>query len=742
VFALRRPASIEVTAVEVQVTVQEQVATTTMTTRLRNPGNTDLAAELMVPVPDGAVVRGLACKGADDAPNAEVLRKAAARETYEALASAAEDPALLEFVNYNLVRTSVFPVQAGRTQSVRLTYEHLLPSDGGRIDYLLPRTESIDYRVPWNISVETRSAKPIATVYSPTHDLETKRPGPNAVSVTVAASSRTVPGPFRLSYLLQQDGLGTSLLAYPEPRVGGGYFLLLAGLPTPSDTERGRARIKREVSLVIDRSGSMHGEKMRQVRDAALKVIDRLEDGEAFNIMVYGPTVEPFSPKPVLKSKETVEKARRYLSEVQARGGTNIHDALANALQQKPARDMLPIVLFLTDGLPTIGQTEEVAIRNLADQTNPYGRRVFTFGVGVDVNSPLLQSIANRTRASANVVLPKQDVEAKVAQVFERLTGPILASPKLAVLRRDGEPASGRIADAIPSKLPDVFEGGQLVVLGRYLREDPLTFRLTGNHLGKERTFQFPFDPRKATTLNGFVARLWASRRIGVLVDAIREAGAGEPPFQTQAAPQISAETQKLIDEVVRLSTEFGILTEYTAFLAREGTDLTQRKQVQSEVGANFGQRAMRIRSGISSWNQELNSARYQNQLRVNLNNDYLDANLDSVSITTVQQVNDRAFYLKNGIWVDSRIVDRQAQKPAKVVRFGSRAFRKLTDQLAEQGRQGCLSLNRDTVLLVDDKSILIKQPSGTHGIAAQAKPGDGIRAEISQESEAKMVEE
>ena len=713
-----------------------------MTTRLRNPGNTDLEAELIVPVPDGAAVRGFTCQGVGgDTPKAEVLQAAAARDAYHALASAARDPALLEFVGYNLVRTSPFPVEAGRTQSVRLTYEHLLPSDGGRVDYLLPRTESIDYRVPWNISVEIRSTKPIATVYSPSHDLETKRTSPEVVSVTVASSSRTVPGPFRLSYLLQQDGLSTSLIAYPEPRAGGGYFLLLAGLAA-SDTEKGRTRIKREVTLVIDRSGSMHGEKLKQARDAALQVLGRLEDGEAFNIMVYGPTVEPFSPKPVLKSKATVEQARRYLNEVQARGGTNIHDALANALQQKPARDMLPIVLFLTDGLPTIGQTEEVAIRNLADQTNPYDRRVFTFGVGVDVNSPLLQSISNRTRASATVVLPQQDVEAKVAQVFARLAGPILAAPKLAVIGRDGEPVSGRVADTIPSKLPDVFEGGQLVVLGRYLREEPLTFRLTGNYLGKERSFEFAFDPHQATTFNGFVARLWASRRIGVLVEAIREAGAGEPPFQTQATPPINVDTRKLMDEVVHLSTEFGILTEYTAFLAREGTDLTQKKQVQSQAGDNFSQRAMRTRSGVSSWNQELNSVRQQTQLRVNYNNDFFDANLNPVAITTVQQVNDRAFYLKHGIWVDSRIVGRQAQEPAKVVRFGSRAFRKLTDQLAEQGRQGCLSLNRDTCLLVDDGSVLIKQPSSTHGIAAEAKPGDGVRAKISRDSEAKMVEE
>ena len=178
--------------------------------------------------------------------------------------------------------------------------------------------------------------------------------------------------------------------------------------------------MQREVTLVIDRSGSMAGPKMDQVRAAALQVIEGLADGESFNIIDYATTVERFATKPVVKNRETVLKARRYLANLRPTGGTNIHDALVEALGQPATKGALPIVLFLTDGLPTIGNTSEVAIRTVVQKGNPHKRRLFTFGVGADVNVPLLDRVAETTRATATYVLPKEDVEVKVGRVFQK----------------------------------------------------------------------------------------------------------------------------------------------------------------------------------------------------------------------------------------------------------------------------------------------------------------------------------
>src|SRR5690606_20439610 len=255
-----------------------------------------------------------------------------------------------------------------------------------------------------------------------------------------------------------------TLMAYPDPEVAagdhgmGGYFMLLAGLPADAAKHR---QVKREVILDIDRSASIRGERIDQPREAARQVIEGLDDGEAFNIVDYSDTIEVFAERPVIKSDETMKQVREYLDALRPHGGTNIHDALLTALRQDPTEGALPMVLFLTDGLPTVGKRSEVDIREGARGANIHSRRVFTFGVGVDVNAPLLTALARGSRATSAFVLPDEDVEVTVGSVFRRLSGPVLAAPKLVALGADGEPDPKRTREVLPAELPDLFQGDQ-----------------------------------------------------------------------------------------------------------------------------------------------------------------------------------------------------------------------------------------------------------------------------------------
>ncbi|HUW57836.1 MAG TPA: VIT domain-containing protein [Planctomycetota bacterium] len=711
-FAMTGADGIRITGVQVGVVILQQTATTTMTISLSNPTGRRLEAEMIVPVPDGAVVRSFTFQGTGSEPVAEILPKDEAKKIYAQIVAKIKDPALLEFLGYNMVRSSVFPVEAGGTQKVQLTYEHLLPADGDRIDYVLPRTESLDYTVPWDVSVRVKSNRPISTVYSPSHKIDTTRAGANVVSARIAPDARTDPGSFRLSYLVERNGVTASMLAYPDLKIGGGYFLLLAGLPAelPKAAD-GTPAIKREVILVLDRSGSMNGEKLEQVREAALQVIAALSPGEAFNIIVYNEAVECFSDRPVPKTERTMAAARAYIKGILASGGTNIHDALLEALRQKPSKGVLPMVLFLTDGLPTVGQTSEVVIRNVAMKANLYDRRIFTFGVGVDVNTPLLDRIASETRASSTYVMPREDVEVKVSQVFKRLSGPVLADAKFEVRDASGGPAIGAVQDIIPGRLPDLFEGDQLVLLGKYIGTSPqLTFVVSGNYLGRERRFRFTFDFDKATTQNAFVPRLWASRKIGVLIDAIRQLGADGGGKPATVDPKTDPRLKELVDEIVRLSTEFGILTEYTAFLAREGTDLSKRDVVMREALRNFQGRAMSTRSGLAAYNQSANLD-YQNwQQELNARNRFYDAQMNRVTVTAVQQINDRAFYQRGNRWIDSRVINNEKlMKIDRVVEIGSPEFLELAERLAKEGRAGTISLKGEILLRDQGETVLAK---------------------------------
>jgi Ca-activated chloride channel family protein len=706
-FAPERAGAVEIVDISVRVDVLESTATTSIEIKLQNTTNRRQEAELIVPVPDGAVVRGFAYYGPGGQITAKVLPKEEARRIYQQLVSKIRDPALVEFIGYNLIRSSVFPVEARGKQKVVLTYEHLLEVDGNRVDYILPRTESLEYAVPWKVTADIRAKRPISTVYSASHKLEIERRGSHHLIVKIAADAVKEPGPFRFSYLTQDNGVTASMFAYPEQKVGGGYFLLLAGLPPEVTVSEAASAIKREVTLVIDRSGSMRNEKIEQVKEAALQIIAGLRKGEAFNVIIYNNTVQRFSKNSVLKTAENQSAAQAYIQGITATGGTNIHDALAEALAQEPRDGMLPIVLFLTDGLPTVGQTSEVAIRNLVVKSNPHNRRVFTFGVGLDVNAPLLEKMATESRATAEFVLPKEDVEVKIGRVFKRLTGPVLADVKLEAVERDGTPAIGRTRDILPEKLPDLFEGDQLVLLGQYVGNGSITFKISGNYLGEKRKFECTFKPDKADVRNGFVPRLWASRKIAQLIDAVRQMGAD--PASSKDDPKV----KELVDEIVHLSTEFGILTEYTAFLAREGTDLANRPEVLREAGRVLESRAMRERSGLGAVSQSYNMQPQMRQKSLNYGNVYFDDKMQRVSIGTVQQINDRAYYRRGNRWVDSALVENEAQvKPTRVIEFGSEEFIELAQKLARMNRQGSIALRGDVLLAVDGETVLIKAPS------------------------------
>lgn len=702
---------VEIVGVSVDVTILEQAAITTMEIELSNPTPARLEAELLVPVPDRAAVKGFTFQGAAKEPTAELLPKEKATATYKSIVASMKDPAMLEFAGCNLIRSSVFPVEPNGRQKVQLTYEHLLDIDGSRVDYVLPRTEALDYRIPWSATFHIQSKRPISTVYSSSHRFEINRTDDHSLAVKIDKQAMLEPGPLMLSYLQEGDqGLTSSLFTYPDPKVGGGYFLLLAGVPAKAKAEPGKG-ILRELTLVLDRSGSMNGQKIEQAKSAALQIIEGLQEGETFNIIDYSDSVNSLWTSPQAKTNKTTLEARKYIKDITASGSTNLHDAIVEALRPKPEKNMLPIVLFLTDGLPTAGVTNETAIRDAAAKANTYGRRIFTFGVGYDVNVPLLTNLAQTSRGISTFVQPSEDVEAKVSKVFRGLKGPVMASPKLATVDKDREvEVKTRISDLMPGTLSDLFEGDQLVVLGKYRDNEPITFRLSGEYLGKTREFFYAFNLDKATTKNSFVPRLWASRRIAALIEQIRQAGADMASNPAAVSkPPADPKMKELVDEIVRLSLEFGILTEYTAFLAKEGTDLTNTKDLVGGAKYNLEQRAQMTRTGIGAYNQAVNGDFQAKQQQSNYRNTFVDEKLNKVEITSVQQVNDRALFRQNGRWIDGMAVRNNDAKVDRTVKLGTAEYDQLVDTLVSQHRNGALAVRGEVLLNVDGKNVLVK---------------------------------
>jgi Ca-activated chloride channel family protein len=265
--------------------------------------------------------------------------------------------------------------------------------------------------------------------------------------------------------------------------------------------------------------------------------------------MRFSTDVEPLFGQLAGATRENRRRAETFVQGLKAIGGTAIDDALRQVLVSRAAHDDRPfVIVFLTDGEPTVGETDEDTIVANVKKNNAGGTRVFCFGLGNDVNTHLLDKIAEETRGAAQYVLPEEDIEVKVSSFFSKITEPVLANP---VLRVTG---GIRVSKMYPAPLPDMFKGGQLIVVGRYSGQGATAVEIEGTVNGQSKTIaqdvKFSGDAPDAE----FIPRLWATRRVGYLLDEIR----------------LHGENAELRDEVTVLARQYGIVTPYTAYLITE----------------------------------------------------------------------------------------------------------------------------------------------------------------------------
>ena len=706
-FSTSSEPAIRIVKVRAQVEIAPDLrADTTLTIELENMSAEDQRLELYAPVPDGVVVQGIRL-GQEAVPiEAEVLTPGEAADITEQLVLQVNDPSLMEFLGASFVRSTPFSMGPHAQSSILLTYRQTLKDRDHLVDYTLPRTESLQYQVPWETSVVIRSNQAVGGVYSPSHKLDVRRSSATEVYATNRSEYGTVSGPFQLYYLLETQGLAVSTLAFPADHYDGGYFLLIASVP--SRLAGNDATIKREITLVLDRSGSMKGVKIEQVKEAASQVISGLEDGEAFNLITYASDVTHFSDRPLLKDALSADAALSFIRPIEAKGSTNLHGALQEALLQPPMEGMLPLILFLTDGLPTSGEKSEVKIRDLVISSNPYNRRVFTLGVGYDLNAPLLDALAEHSLARSIFVTPEDNVGNAIRDVFGQVSRPILTDAWIYTPAAEGSELPSRTYNVLPFLLPDMFQGDQLVLLGQYVGQDPFTIEMGGNYLNRQQSFVFPFDPNTADIRKGFIPRLWAARVVAAIIDELRELGA-DPNFQRS--------DDRLFDLAVAMvdfSLKYGVLTEYTSFFGSGAVDLLNYGDLLYFGWLDLFDRAVSVRTGKGAVNQSINLDLLRSQSILNRDNLYLDKDMQEVKTTTLQQFNDLAFYYRDGQWIESTLLlpsDSNDTVGRADIEFGSQAYIDLADRLTRQGRQGSLSLAADVVLWESNTLTFVDMP-------------------------------
>jgi len=608
-------APLEVNFAKVNARITDQIAKTTVEQEFFNPNPGRLEGTFIFPVPKGAHLDKFTMEIDGKPVEAELLAADKARGIYEDIVRKLRDPALLEYADRDVFKVRIFPIEPHSKKRVVLSYTQLLKADGGLVAYALPLDTQKFSAKPIKsvaVKVELETKRPLKTIYSPSHKVEVRRDGPYRATAGYEASDVQPDADFALYFATEKDELGVSLMSYRKAGEDG-YFMLLA---SPGVDVKEKQILPKDVAFVLDTSGSMAGKKIEQARKALQFCVDSLNDNDRFEIVRFSTEVEPLFGKLVDASKDNRAKAGDFIRDLKAIGGTAIDDALAKALALRPggnfslapgfspvsaAADLAGaasaasrggeavetasdsfhsgntglkpganekdtvkgvasrssalrdegdrpfVVIFLTDGRPTIGNTDENEI--VAHVKKEAGStRVFAFGIGTDVNTHLLDKITDETRAVSQYVLPEEDIEVKVSSFFAKIREPVLANPTLSFT---GDVHTTKL---YPSPLPDLFRGDQLVLVGRYSGKGDSAVVLEGSVNGATKKFTYEVKFPDEASDHEFIPRLWATRRVGYLLDEIR----------------LHGENAELKDEVTDLARRYGIVTPYTAYLIVE----------------------------------------------------------------------------------------------------------------------------------------------------------------------------
>jgi len=619
----------------VRVEISQQVAKTTIDQVFLNNFAGDIEGTYIFPLPEQASISEFAMWVGEQKISGEILDAKQARRVYEDIVRRLKDPAILEYIGRNMFRARVFPIPGRGEKRIQLSYTEILKSENNFVRYRYPlNTEQFSYEPvkEVSLSVKISSPVPISNIYSPTHKISVHKEAEGRATAGFEEANTKPDKDFILYYTLSPDDVGLSLINWAGPE--DHYFMLLAAPRYAAPKEK---VVNKNLIFVLDSSGSMSGPKIIQAKEAARFIINHLNENDRFSIIDFDDGVSLFAPEIEPARAQNRDKALKFIADIRDSGGTNINDALLKALRLAQAGDRPNYILFLTDGLPTVGLTETGEILKNIAAANETKARIFVFGLGNDVNTELLDKISLENRGTSVYVGENENIEVELSNYYEKISAPLLSDLDLSL-------TGISVRDVYPKTLPDLFKGSQLVLVGKYDGPGPATVILKGRVGKEEKKFVLENQKFLKDDAYNFLPRLWATRRIGYLLEEIRLHGAAA----------------ELVDEVKKLGLKFGIVTPYTSFLVTEKERMTipaAAPEAQDALAARrvSGAGAVKLASATQAMKFEDRAAQTASEL--------------------IRFKDDKTFYLRNGIWVDSIYKE---DGPVKEIKYNSDEFFRL----------------------------------------------------------------
>jgi Ca-activated chloride channel homolog len=663
------PRVLPVASIKIDTRIQSQVATTHVEQVFRNDSDATLEGTFLFPIPETASIAEFAIWDGNRRLVGEVRSREEARRIYDEIVRRQRDPGLLEYAGKDLFQASIFPILPHSDKKLEIIYTQVVRAESGTVAYRYPLGTGRQLTQVGSVAgrVEIETKEPLRNVYSPTHAIDVKRNNERRSVVSFETEKGKDIQDFQLFYTISKEDFGLTLLTHREPGRDG-YFLLMI---SPKDDWSEQEYSAKDVVFVVDTSGSMAEEgKMEKARSALLYGIRILRPQDRFNVISFAGEEHLMESGLIAADDPGRQKGEAFVKALRPVGGTNINQSLLASLRQFRDGDRPKILIFMTDGLPTVDETNVSKIVDNVRKTSKPGIRIFTFGVGYDVNTALLDKIASDNGGVADYVEPKEDLEVKVSNFFSKVNYPVLTDLNLDL--------GGVQTDLIyPRSIPDVFRGSQVTLIGRYSNPNALEsirLRLNGKSGANAKTYSYDnvrFPLRE--NANDYLPRLWATRRVGWLMEQVRTNG----------------EQKELHDEIVDLGTRYGIVTPYTSYLALEESDTS--KNLRSENQFRPAKRAAQLgglnsqptsaapaadsTSGFSVVGQEA----VQQSKRVREQKEVMRIK-DDEAAGAMRRIAAKTFYLRDDVWTDSEFKPGD-NLPETTLSFASDAYFEILKQ-------------------------------------------------------------
>lgn len=623
-----------VTYHHVAVTVKDGIVVTHVDQEFRNDTSHQIEGQYVFPLPKGAIVSDFSMWVDGKRLEGRVLNADEARAIYEDYVRRTLDPALLEYIGRDTLAARIFPIPAGGTRRIELTYTQLLQAESGVYRYRYPLDTERFSAAPLEdvkIDVTLETSSTLQAIYSPTHKVVVTKTGDKAASVHYEEGNILPLKDFILYYSVLPEEMGMTLITYKTAQEDGFFLLIVSPNVNQEETV-----LSKDLIFVLDTSGSMSGDKIVQAKEALEFILQNLNPGDRFAVVAFSDYPRAQSNELLPVTPETIAAATGWVRKLQADGGTNIDDALTTALTLFQADTRPHYLVFLTDGEPTVGNTEPAEIIAHAKKANAAAARIFSFGVGYNVNTLLLDRLSQENHGTTVYVTPDDNLEHAISSFYRKIASPVLTSPSIEI-------AGVKTYDFYPTSLPDIFRGSQLLYVGRYGEGGKGEITLSGEVGGRTVSFNavrtFPAVALDA----GFLPRVWAGRKIAHLLDQIRLYG----------------EEKELVDTVIELSKRYGVITPYTSFLIEEeplsADQMAYRLGQTAAAAPASGKKAV---TGASS-------------IRTLAESEAAPPEGDSV-----RSIDGRSFFLKDGVWIESTY---DGEETIKIKAYSSAYFDLLT---------------------------------------------------------------